>query len=84
MVKDCHIIRVITIPLTKKPASITKHVIALLDTCISKEIVQQRPVIEVIRNGQKEFREYEVIRIFKDELEARHYARLHGLTDIAL
>ncbi len=82
--EDCHIIRVITIPLTKKPGTITKPVIALLNTCVSKEIIQQHPVIEVIRDEKKEFREYEVIKIFKNKVEAKRYAYENSLTDILL
>lgn len=81
---DCHIIRVITIPLTKKPGVITERAIALLNTCINKEIIQQLPVIEVIRNKQKEFRGYEVIKIFKNKVEAKRYAYENSLTDILL
>lgn len=79
---DCHIIRVISIPLTKKPGVVTRHEIALLNTCLSNKIIQQRPVTEVIRNGEKEFREYEVIKIFKNEIEAKIYAQENSLTDI--
>ncbi len=81
---DCHIIRVITIPLTKKTGVIAERSIALLNTCINNEIIQQRPVIEVIRNEQKEFREYEVIRVFKNKVEAKRYAYENNLTDILL
>ena len=81
---NCHIIRVIKIPLTKKTGVITECAIALLNTCINNEIIQQRPIIEVIRKEQKEFREFEVIKLFKDKVEAKRYAYENNLTDILL
>jgi hypothetical protein len=78
---DCHIIRVVEIPLTKKPNVPSEPKIVLLNTCLSKEIPQQRPVIEVIRNGVKEFREFEIIKIFADKQEAEKYAKDNEITD---
>ncbi len=79
---DCHIIRVVEIPMTKKPNVPSEPKIALLNTCLNDTIPQQRPVIEVIRNGKKAFREFEIIRIFKDNAEAEKYAEDNGLTDV--
>ncbi len=79
---DCHIIRVIEIPLTKKPGVVGYKKIVLLDTCLNNEFGQQLPVIEVIRNGIKEFREYEIIRLFENQKEAEKYAKDNGITDI--
>ncbi len=78
---DCHIIRVVEIPLTKKPNVPSESKIALLNTCLNDEIPQQRPVIEVIRNGEKAFRELEIIKIFADRNEAENYAKENEITD---
>ena len=79
---DCHIIRVIEIPLTKKPGVLGYKKIVLLNTCLNNEFGQQLPVIEVIRNGIKEFREYEVIQFFESIKEAEKYAKDNGITDV--
>ena len=79
---DCHIIRVIEIPLTKKPGVVGYKKIVLLNTCLNNEFGQQLPVIEVIRNGIKEFREYEIIQFFENKKEAEKYAKDNGITDI--
>lgn len=79
---DCHIIRIEEIPLTKRPGVKTESKIALLNTCLNDEIPQQRPVIEVIRNGKTEFREFEIIKIFVDKQEAEIFAKENGVTDV--
>ena len=81
-IADCQIIRVVEMPLTKKPKVPRKPKIVLLNTCIDDEIPRQRPVIEVIRNGKKEFRTFEVIKVFTDRAEAENYAEENGLTDV--
>lgn len=78
---DCHIIRVVDIPLTKKTNMPSEPKFVLLNTCLDDEIPQQRPVIEVIRNGEKAFREFEIIRIFLDKDEAKEYANDNKITD---
>lgn len=79
---DCHIIRVVEIPLTKKPNVPTESKIALLNTCLNDEFPQQRPVVEVIRNEKKEFREFEIIKVFTNRKEAEEYAKENGITDV--
>ena len=81
-VADCRIIRLTELPLTKKPNVPTTLKIALLDTCLNDDIPQQRPVIEVVRNGKKEFREYDVVKTFADKAEAGKYAKENGLFDV--
>ncbi len=79
---DCHIIRVVGIPMTKRPSVQRELKIALLNTCLKDEISQQRPVIEVIRNGEKAFREFEIIKIFADRNEAENYAKENDIIDL--
>jgi hypothetical protein len=83
VIADCQIIRLGNVPFSKKPnAQSQVPVIVLLNTCLSDEIPQQRPVIEVIRNGKSEFREYELLTIFASKREAKKYAKVNGLTDV--
>ena len=79
---DCQIIRVVEMPLTKKPNVPSEQKIALLNTCLKDKIPQQRPVIEVIRNGKKEFREFEIIKLFATRAEAEKYAKENKLVDV--
>ncbi|MBA3683547.1 MAG: hypothetical protein H0W73_20635 [Bacteroidetes bacterium] len=71
MINECHVIRVIAMPLIKRPGTVTTQEIELLNICVSKQIPQQRPVIEIVTNEKKEFCEFEVIRIFDNEAEAK-------------
>ncbi len=79
---NCHIIRVVGIPMTKRPGVTRELRIALLNTCLKDKIPQQRPVIEVIRNGEKAFREFEIIKLFADKAEAENYAKENNLYDV--
>jgi len=82
-ISDCRIIRIVEIPMTKKPNVPTESKIALLNTCLNDKIPQQRPIIEVIRNGKKEFREFEIIKVFADKIEAEKYAQENDIKDIS-
>ncbi|MHC9542502.1 MAG: hypothetical protein AB9903_23590 [Vulcanimicrobiota bacterium] len=52
----------------------------LLD--IAPRGVMQRPVIEVEIKGQKEWREYEIERIFESRAEAERYAKENRITNV--
>jgi hypothetical protein len=43
-----------------------------------------RRLIEVQVGGESTWREFDVVRTFQDEEEARAYAAGHGVTDIQL
>jgi hypothetical protein len=81
---DCEIIRIIDMPLTKRPNVATNPQIALLNTCIFDEMAVQRPSIEVLRLGKKQFRLFEVTKIFADKHEAEKYAKNNNVFDINL
>jgi len=49
---------------------------------ISPKGVMARPVIEVEIKGKKEWREYEIVKIFEDRDEADRYAKGNGITDV--
>ena len=67
--------------MTKRPGVQRELKIALLNTCLKDKIPQQRPVIEVIRNGEKAFREFEIIKLFVDKAEAEKYAKENDIID---
>ncbi|MGV8121654.1 MAG: hypothetical protein AB2L14_17985 [Candidatus Xenobiia bacterium LiM19] len=49
---------------------------------ISPRGVMQRPVIEVEIKGQKEWREYDIEKIFESRAEAEHYAKENRITNV--
>ena len=59
----------------------TATAIMLLDIAPPNPGLVQRPVIEVIRDGQSQWCEYDVLRCFADEAEARAYAAANGIVD---
>jgi hypothetical protein len=65
-------------------AELTTRRICLLDIGPPRPGEVQRPVIEVESNGQRMWREYEIVRSFVDEDEARQYALEHGIVDVRL
>jgi hypothetical protein len=56
--------------------------ICLLDLAPPNQGMVQRRVIKVRIDGQPAWREFDVIRSFADEAEARAYAAEHGITDL--
>jgi len=44
----------------------------------------QRRMIQATVDGEEKWWEYEVVRSFTDEREARYFAQQHGITDIRL
>jgi len=43
-----------------------------------------RPVIEVKRDGESHYYEYDAIKQFNTEAEAKEYAEKHNISDISL
>lgn len=79
----CKIIRVIGMPLQKRPDAKTTPTIALLDVCLPPEANNKaHPVISFEENGKKVSRIFEVIKTFKDRAEAKKYAAENGVIDM--
>ncbi|MDD1777918.1 MAG: hypothetical protein LUQ65_07085 [Candidatus Helarchaeota archaeon] len=38
-----------------------------------------RPVMEIIENGKKSYCEFDVIKVFKDAIEAKDYAKKNSI-----
>ena len=84
-----HVIRVIPFAHCKRgPADCSKCKagegmrISLLDISPPDQGMVQRRVIEVTIDGKKLWREFDVVRSFADEAEARAYAAANGITDL--
>ena len=56
--------------------------LTLLDVDPPDAGLQQRRVIEIVIDGASAWREYDVVRTFEDEDEARAYAKAHGIEDV--
>lgn len=58
--------------------------ICLLDIDPPNQGREARRTIEVVIGGKREWREYDVVRIFDSEAEARRYAAENGINDVDL
>ncbi len=58
--------------------------ICLLDIVPPDEGLVQRRVIQVEENGEKVWREFEIVRTFDSHDQAREYARDHGITQVEI
>jgi hypothetical protein len=58
--------------------------ICLLDVCPPNQGEIQRRVIQVNAEGVAVWREFDIVRTFDSEQEAREYAGRHGIEDIEL
>lgn len=58
--------------------------ICLLDVDPPRQGEQQRRVIEVEIDGEKVWREFDVVRVFENADEARDYAATNDIDDIEL
>ncbi len=56
----------------------------LLDIDPDDRGLMQRRVIELVLDGEIVWREYDIVRSFTDEQEAREYAAIHQIADIVL
>ena len=55
----------------------------LLDIAPADAGLMQRRVIEVEVDGETEWREFDIVRSFENEEQARAYADEHGIVDVA-
>jgi glutamine cyclotransferase len=78
---SCYVIRRIDYPVRKRsnPVQTTAERIALLDVCPTARGQVARPVIEITANGRRVRAEFDVVRLFQTEEEARDYASLYGI-----
>ena len=65
-------------------AALTESKLCLLDTQPAHPGEVQRRVIEVTSAGVKAWREYDIVRGFADEREAKEYALQHAIADVQL
>lgn len=77
----CKIIRKVKYPVTQTSSVKQTLEIALLDLCPTE--VAARPMYSFMIDGKMVMKEYDVVRTFKSEAEARKYAAENKITDIS-
>jgi hypothetical protein len=77
----CKVIRKIRYPVTQTEPYKQPLRIALLDVCPSDPGAEQRPMLTFFVNDQPVMREYKVEKVFKDEKEAKKYAKKNKIKD---
>lgn len=82
--QNCLIISKVRYPITQTNPSETQTVeIGLLNLCPPNPGMMARPLYQTMVDGKVISREYEVVRIFKTESEAREYAANNGIKDVS-
>lgn len=70
--------------LCTKCRALDKPAICLLDIDPPNQGCEARRTIEVEIGGKREWREFDVVRTFANEAEARRYAAENGISDVDL
>lgn len=85
----CYIIRKVRIAHCKRGPSVCEKCremdaeeICLLDICSPREGEIQRRVIQVNIGGEEIWREFDIVRMFESQEEAREYADKNGIGDV--
>lgn len=79
----CQIIRVVDYPISKTNDGKAKPTISLLDLCPPNKGMVARPMYPFLIGGRSLMFEYDVLRTFGSEKEAREFATANGITDFA-
>lgn len=79
----CKVIRKVHYPVTQKNPSAQPLRIALLDLCPKNPGMVARPMLSFMIDGKITMREYDVVKVFKNEKEARKYAKKNKIEDIS-
>lgn len=77
----CKVIRKVMYPVTHTSSVKQTLEIALLDLCPTQ--VAARPMLTFMVDGKPVMKEYDVIKTFKTEAEARKYASANNITDLS-
>jgi S1/P1 Nuclease len=76
----CKVIRKVMYPVTHTSSVKQSLEIALLDLCPTQAAA--RPMFSFMVNGKMVMKEYDVVKVFKTEAEARKYGADNNITDI--
>ena len=77
----CYAIRKILYPVTKRTSKKypQKQEICLLDLCPPNRGKVARPTIDSVENGKTVWHEFDVVKVFKNETEAKEFARKNNV-----
>ena len=78
---SCKIIRKVMYPVTHTSSVKQTVEIALMDFCPTQSAA--RPMYSFMVDGKMVMKEYDVLRTFKTDAEARKYASENGITDVS-
>lgn len=78
---SCRVIRTVLYPISKRRRPDQKKRIALLNTCPPNKGMVARPMTSVKAGGSSVMREFDVIKVFENEKEAKKFAKENGITD---
>ena len=79
----CKVIRKVNYPVTQKNPSSQPLRIALLDLCPNNPGMVARPMLSFMIDGKITMREYDVVKVFKTEKEAKKYAKKNKIEDVS-
>ena len=76
----CKVIRKVMYPVTHTSSVKQTLEVALLDLCPAQ--VAARPMLTFMIDGKPVMKEYDIVKVFKTEAEARKYASENNITDV--
>lgn len=77
----CQIIRKVMYPVSKKRTPDQELRIALLDICPPNKEMVARPMTTIMVDGKPTYHEFDVVKVFESESEAKMYAKQFGISD---
>lgn len=80
--ESCQVIRRVLYPVSKTRKPDQKMRIALLDICPPNKGLVARPMTTIMIDGEPHYYEYDVIKVFETENEAKNYARENAISDV--
>lgn len=63
--------------------SLVAEKVCLLDVCPPQGELQRR-VIKLLRDGEENWYEFDIVKVFENQDDARHFAAEHDIEDIEL
>lgn len=79
----CQVIRKVNYPVTQTRPSSQPLKIALLNLCPENPGQMARPMLPFMIDGKVISREYDVVKVFKTEKDARKYAKKNKINDVS-
>lgn len=80
---ECQIIRQVLYPVSKTNSPDQKMRIALLNLCPENKGMVARPMMSLFVDGKIEMYEYDVVRVFENEAEAKKFAKDNNIKDVS-